>query len=293
MRYAVRPSRNSLQAFTLAELLVVLGIVSLLLAILLPALRAAREQAIATQSGTNLQAIGKGLQQGFLEFNFYPLWDDGGNVVRFTWVDLLIERSYAVERAGYCGEDDRPDYLAEARGQAYSLLYPPNRARFGINYSYGISVPLSTGAWASSGQAEDGLNRQFLEHDRYPSRRVLASDAVWSGIYNLSGEAYRHRMWNFPTQTDNTVAYRHSNFSANFLFQDGHVERSRYAFESADRIDTVSRFIWHADESVFVGPDSQYMSMYYPAFPPPDVVPEELDPRYYTDNSLWTQTGLR
>ncbi|MDX2199967.1 MAG: type II secretion system protein [Phycisphaerae bacterium] len=293
MRYAVRPSRISQHAFTLAELLVVLGIVSLLMAVLLPALRTARQQAVSTHCGTNLQSLGKGLQQGFLEFNFYPLWDDGGNTVRFTWVDLMVERRYAIEQVGYCGEDDRPDYLAEARGQAFSLLYPPNRSRFGINYSYGISVPLSTGSWAMGGPSEDGLNRRFAEHDRYPSRRVLGADAIWSGIYNLSGEAYRHRMWNFPSQTDNTIAYRHPNFSANFLHQDGHVERARYAFESSDRIDTVARFIWHADESIFVGPDSQHMGAYYPAFPPPDVVPEELDPRYYTDNRLWTQTGVQ
>lgn len=279
---------HSRRAFSLAELLVVIGIISLLLAILLPALRSARAQAMAAHCGSNIQQIGTALQQVHLEFEFYPMWDDNGETVRYTWIDVLIERGLLMSRNGYCVQDRQPDFLNEARAQAFGILYPRDRSRYGMDYSYGISVPLASGSWVAIGNSRDGLPRKLEYHERDPSRRILAADGNWSSIINLSGEALKHRVWNLPTQNDNTIAYRHENASANFLFQDGHVERARYQLASAESIDTISSFLWYPAESLFVGPTDQYQGNYYPAFPNDGVIPEELQPRYYTENGLWS-----
>lgn len=305
-------------AFSLAELLVVLGVVALLIAITLPPLQLARRQARQTLCAVRLHTLGKALEDGRSEFRFYPLWDDNGSPTRYTWIDVLIQLRYLREQGGanggaggrgaglatgYCPADRLPDLLNEARHP--TLTYPLDRNRNGVDYSYGIGVPLSAGGWKWSPPGErTNRPRRFLEHERNVSSRVLAGDGYDSMIYNLSGRALRSGIWNDPTQFDNTVAWgRHGSMAgeapaANLLFQDGHVANQHFD-AAAEFVNTSRTFLWYPGEPVGVGPEDQWGGQYYPNQPPNNWLtggsdfPDEMLPVWYTLRHAWTNVNFK
>jgi prepilin-type N-terminal cleavage/methylation domain-containing protein/prepilin-type processing-associated H-X9-DG protein len=80
-------AKKNRRAFTLIELLVVIGIIGVLAAIILPAIRAAKDKARTTQCLNNLRQIGFALQQYTNDFSgFLPHEDD--NLVGFRGEDV-------------------------------------------------------------------------------------------------------------------------------------------------------------------------------------------------------------
>lgn len=314
-RWGGQSRAASRRAFSLAELLVVIGVIALLIAVLLPALQAARRQAMTTVCAVNLSELHRGLEAVREEHRFYPLWDDGAQVgIRYTWVDVLVQNSYvgaqraeAVRdlsggtRLGYCPLDPQPDPLNEARHP--ELFYPPDSRHRGIDYSYGIGVPLSSGSWAwnPNGNSRRLDRRKLLDPER--PERLLAADGTDSKIYNTSGQALTTGIWNYPTQYDNTIAWgRHGSPgqpSANILTRGGAVSTTLYSINGKPPINTSTTFVWYAGESITVGPSDDYGGNYYPNETPPsymttpigDLYPKQITPKWYTDNNRWTRIG--
>lgn len=295
-------ARLARRAFTLAELLVVIGVIALLISIMLPPLQVAHRQARQTQCAANLKQLGIALSSIHVDHNeFYPLWDDGGRPVRYTWIDLLMQTGRIdALGVGYCPEDPRPDPRNVARGRYYDVKYPGERWLPGLDYSYGIGVPLSAGGWAwAPAYSTDPANRRrtriFEQHEMDMTGRVLAGDAVWSTIYNLSYYDPRQQLsWSYPAQYDNIVAWwRHPHKSANLLMQDGHVKSVSQRHKTG--MNTQKFFVWYPGEPLNVGPEHSHGGNYYPDQPPIDPhnienspFPRELQPRFYTKHKLWT-----
>jgi prepilin-type processing-associated H-X9-DG protein len=294
----LKPRSPRKLGLSLAELLLVMGVIALLMAIIVPALQQARLRTMQVKCMAHQQQLGRALAATFSEHQFFPLWDDGGTPIRYTWIDVLVQMGHVNAKVGYCPNDGLPDPLNEARAQATErhLLYPLDPSRRGVDYSFGLAAPLSAGGWANTRDNSD-RPRVFANYQQDTARRILAADGNWSMIFNLSSEGALSQVWNDPTQFGNTVGWRHGNLKTNLLFQDGHVAPAQYRPHDKQPIDTIEQFVWYPGEPINLNPDDSYQGNWYPYTPPPnvfsdppgDTLPAELIPRYYTVNQLWTE----
>jgi len=91
MQRRQRQTRLRTPAFTLVELLVVIGIIALLIGILMPALSKARRQAQETACASNLRQMGQALTMYLNEQKFYPgdICQTSKGVVVNVWAPRL------------------------------------------------------------------------------------------------------------------------------------------------------------------------------------------------------------
>lgn len=200
------------KGFTLAELLVVISIIALLMAILMFALRTAREQARRTKCGSNLKQLGLGLTMYADEHDdWLPQTADHRNPE-----DSEKNWHKNLQFMSYIGLEPNP--------QGRSVITCPshrnpdkNTADFmenddvGFRISYGMNV-----AFGSS--RTDARKRRKRMQFKHPSLTMAFMDAYAYG--NAVGEVGWQACL-YPCD-----AYRHGRY-AQVVYLDGHTGRAR------------------------------------------------------------------
>lgn len=202
-----RPHFGAKTGFTLVELLVSIAILSILMALLLPALSKARESARRASCTNNLRQIGMAFELYALENKeFYPAASDPVSTSPFYW--LWMGRGWRAKLAEYipgdkdnpgvfwCPSDPRATTQYESTSYAYSMAFyhSPEQINSLTSVADNYSNPLPT-------------KPQKMAAVREPSRKILAGE--WYSNHNAWG---------------NDQGWFGSGGKRLYLFADGHVE---------------------------------------------------------------------
>ena len=160
-RMRIRPG------FTLVELLVVIAIIGILIAMLLPAIQAARESARRANCASNLrQHVSAVLLYADRNSEQIPPMGAGGHQSNHSWMGLLLpvmENDVAYQQLTFSASSLTGSSLGVGQGMRSPVYYCPTRGfRMNGHTSYG-------------GQATD-----------YVSVSLTATQATWGGSSDLS-----------------------------------------------------------------------------------------------------------
>jgi prepilin-type processing-associated H-X9-DG protein len=190
-------------AFSLVELLVVIGIIVLLIGILFPVISRVREQSKRTQCASNLRQIGVALHRYFNDFGALP--------ARPFPLDL---KNPHVLR--YQHEPQDVSELVLKYCSSKQILYCPDNPE---NRDPSNWWPYLTGTIAVTYQFPFWLNRDHSWQIEYPDYKRLSSDRLIAADILATSDGVSHVVeFNHRLDKNGTPV------GMNMLFGDGHVD---------------------------------------------------------------------
>jgi prepilin-type N-terminal cleavage/methylation domain-containing protein/prepilin-type processing-associated H-X9-DG protein len=236
-------------AFTLIELLVVISIIAILVALLLPALRSARDAAKAIQCGTQLKQIGLGFNLYAEDHkDYFPLLSDGVTVnaaprYQAEWYrEMVCQFDYLGRRYNPYSSTSyfnmKPMLTIPTLQYAMGLLGCPSAdflsAR--INTPTAAENPYYTGGAGYAAAATNyGLNwRAWMERknpvlwkiDPLGRQEMIRPSSTFMMSETQQGTTSSYGSAMIPwAGGEDTLEYRH-NKALNMLYMDGHVVAS-------------------------------------------------------------------